>query len=143
MTDQQARTFQSSHRAQMAGRYAATPAQRRSLSWLAGDVERNPAYSSFRWFFTNPFCNLCSVVIGISHLPRTVYVARGDGHTYTDGWNWGYSVADGTTKKLWFISHRGRFVEWSAGWKTSGAFGGAFRIARAKNIPPEPGGLFK
>ena len=128
----------SDHRGPIEGRVAATSQQRLSLSWLAGDVQRNPAYSAFRWFFTNPFCNYLSVVVGISHLPRTVYYAKGEGWTYVDGLNWGYSIAEGNVQKLRFVSYRGCWLEGMLGWKTSGALGITLRVARARNLAPKP-----
>lgn len=119
------------HRQPIPGRFSPTIAQRRSLRWLAGDDLRNPAVPAWRWFLINPCCNFLSVVVGISHLARTVNYARGDGWTFVDGFNWGYSVADGCTRKRRFLSYRGRFFECMIGTKTSGAVGMSFRIANA------------
>jgi hypothetical protein len=121
--------------------------------WLLGDTQRNrewpfkwlPQYILWAlWFLRNPACNACSVVIGVSHRTRTVAWARGDGHTYVDGWNWGYCKADESKLILPFVSYRSagfkvfdvsfRGLEFMWGWKTSGAFTpGMIRIANAKN----------
>jgi hypothetical protein len=106
--------------------------------WLASDEHRNLTWPWFLWFLINPCANLLSVVLGVSHRTRTVTWARGEGWTYTDGWNWGWTVTLESKLRLPFVSYRGRYVEWSVGWKTSGAVGLTFRKARAKNTAPTP-----
>lgn len=110
--------------------------------WLASDIERNMAFWWINWFRINPFCNLMSVVLGISHRSRTVYVSAGDGWTYVDGWNRGWIKADESGLVLPFRSYRGRFLWWHiecmAGWHTSGRLGLTFRTANAQNPGPHP-----
>jgi hypothetical protein len=118
-------------------RRAPTTRDRWSLLWWASDDERNPAWSWGRWFLINPFCNFLSCIIGIAHRGRYIYVARGVGWTYTDGLNWGYSVAHDGWLKRPFVSYRGSWVECCAGWKTSGGFGIALRKSGARN-PGDP-----
>ena len=119
-------------------RRAPTWAQVLNPFWLASDDERNRAWPWLLWFCINPFCNLLSVVLGISHRTRTICVAKGDGWTYTPGWNWGWSMAEESRLRLPFISYRGRWFECMIGWKTSGALGTSFRKANARNAPPLP-----
>lgn len=109
--------------------------------WLMSDDERNKNYTWFgirpigwfRWFLRNPCTNLFTVVLGISHRTRMVYFVKGEGWTYVDGLNYGYSVAAESALKLPFISYRGKRFECMAGWKTSGGVDIQFRRANSPN----------
>jgi hypothetical protein len=106
------------------------------LFWL-GDTERPIGKSAFLWFFRNPCCNFNAVIIGVSHKHRTCYYAKGDGWTYASrGWNYGYTKIDGCPIPLPFVSYRGERWERMLGWKTSGAFGYAWRVTNAKGWTP-------
>lgn len=147
----------------MEGRFSATWRQLRSPIWLLSDDLRDPAWPLAPtawwlcwwrvlllipgvrwacWLTRNPACNFFSVVIGIAHRTRTVYVKNGDGHTFTDGWNKGWIKADESALLLPFRAYRGRFLLWQIecmiGWKTSGGFGASFRRANSKGPGTHP-----
>lgn len=104
------------------------------LCWWRG-LLMVPGVRWLCWFIRNPACNFFSVIIGIAHRSRTVYVAKGDGWTYTNGLNYGWIKADESNLKLPFFSYRGKYIELMLGWKTSGGFA-AFPFRRANSKGP-------
>ncbi len=99
---------------------------------------RNKNWSWFRWFLRNPFSNFHNTVIGVAHKDRDVCWSRSPWTFVPDGgWNYGLTFAR-WYPPLPFISYRCKRFEAMIGWKTSGAFGYALRLAYSPNAPEHP-----
>jgi len=130
-------------------RPAPTLLQRVNPIWWAGDVERPlPVYGPdkklisgwpwWQWFKRNPFCNFTMVIIGIAHKSRDCHYSRSP-WTYADtGWNYGWSMPGIIGLPRPFVSHRGSWLEWAIGWKTSGGFTMQCRRANSPNAKGTP-----
>lgn len=116
-------------------RHPATLLQAINPLWWASDAERNMKWSWIKWFCRNPFCNFTMTIIGIADSERDCHYAV-SGWTYaTTGWNYGWSTPTSRFPRIPFpfISHRGRWIEWAIGWKTSGGFTIQLRRSNSPN----------
>lgn len=82
-------------------------------SWFTG--------SKFAWFCRNPFHNLMFYVLGFQSEPSISYGKYPD-KVFSEELGWNYAISF-----IWdwlpvpFISHRGKWFRWYAGWKCPGA----------------------
>lgn len=82
------------------------------------------------WMMRNPFHNFTHYVIGVAdrHTHRVGIKARS---IWNDGGSFNASVTRaGPLIYLPMISNRGKFLEWYFGWRESGNFGAAMRVAQ-------------
>jgi len=77
--------------------------------------------SKLAWFIRNPFHNLMFYCLGFQDKPSVSY-GRYPGQVFSDalGWNWAITVVKGWFP-VPFVSHKGKWVRWYAGWKCPGA----------------------